>query len=379
MPPRTVAHDGPVYQRPFHRPAWQDELQADGAEKLPRPADRASWARRCCGCSAARTSATGRGSPTSTTATCSATPCSRSRRTPAWCASTRRPDSGVALATDCNGRFAKLDPYAGARLALAESYRNVAVSGAQPLAVSDCLNFGSPEDPEVMWQFAEAVRGLADGCQELGIPVTGGNVSLYNQTGTTAILPTPVVAVLGVIDDVTRRTPAGFAEADATVLLLGETREELSGSEWANVVHGHLGGLPPVVDLDAERRLAEVLVGAGAAGELRLGPRPLRRRAGPGAGRVRDAPRRGRLGGGRRRPVRRAVLRVGRSGAGVRARRGRRGRSRRAADELGVPVAEVGRTGGTSLTVSSAGEELFTLPVESLRASWTPTLRTALA
>ena len=110
---------------------------------------------------------------------------------------------GVSVATDCNGRFAKLDPYAGAQLALAEAYRNVATGGASPLAVSDCLNFGSPEDPAVMWQFAEACRGLKDGCLELGIPVTGGNVSLYNQTGETAILPTPVVAVLGVIDDVT--------------------------------------------------------------------------------------------------------------------------------------------------------------------------------
>ena len=166
---------------------------------------------------------------------------------------------GVAVATDCNGRFAKLDPYAGAQLALAESFRNVATGGARPLAVSDCLNFGSPEDPDVMWQFAEACRGLKDGCAELGIPVTGGNVSLYNQTGETAILPTPVVAVLGVIDDVTRRTPTGFGAAGERVFLLGETREELSGSEWAHVVHGHLGGLPPRVDLAAEQSLAALL------------------------------------------------------------------------------------------------------------------------
>jgi phosphoribosylformylglycinamidine synthase len=166
---------------------------------------------------------------------------------------------GVSVATDCNGRFAALDPYAGAQLALAEAYRNVATGGAQPLAISDCLNFGSPEDPGVMWQFAEACRGLKDACVELGIPVTGGNVSLYNQTGETAILPTPVVAVLGVIDDVARRTPTGFAASDETVLLLGETREELSGSEWAHVVHKHLGGPPPAVDLAREKALAELL------------------------------------------------------------------------------------------------------------------------
>jgi phosphoribosylformylglycinamidine synthase len=173
---------------------------------------------------------------------------------------------GVAVSTDCNGRYAKLDPYAGAQLALAESYRNVATGGAVPLAVSDCLNFGSPEDPSVMWQFAEACRGLKDACAELGTPVTGGNVSLYNQTGETAILPTPVVAVLGVIDDVTRRTPTGFGAAGERVFLLGETRDELSGSEWAHVVHGHLGGLPPRLDLAAEQALASLLQDAARDG-----------------------------------------------------------------------------------------------------------------
>ena len=159
---------------------------------------------------------------------------------------------GVAIATDCNGRFAKLDPVRGAQLALAESYRNVATTGARPVAVTDCLNFGSPEDPDVMWQFAEATRGLAEGCRALGIPVTGGNVSFYNQTGEVAILPTPVVGVLGVIDDVTRRTPVGFADEGQQIYLLGTTRDELDGSEWAHVVHGHLGGLPPQVDLGVE-------------------------------------------------------------------------------------------------------------------------------
>jgi phosphoribosylformylglycinamidine synthase len=178
------------------------------------------------------------------------------------------PDSGlgVALSTDGNGRYALLDPYAGAQLALAESFRNVATSGARPLAVSDCLNFGSPEDPAVMWQFAEATRGLADGCRALGIPVTGGNVSLYNQTGETAILPTPVVAVLGVIDDVARRTPSGFVAEGQQIYLLGTTRDELGGSEWAHVEHGHLGGRPPAVDLAAEKELADILVNASRDG-----------------------------------------------------------------------------------------------------------------
>ena len=120
---------------------------------------------------------------------------------------------GVALATDGNGRFCLLDPYAGAQLALAEAYRNVAVSGAEPVAITDCLNFGSPEDPAIMWQFSQTIAGLVDGCRALGTPVTGGNVSFYNQTGTVPILPTPIIGVLGVIDDVTRRTPVGFRTA----------------------------------------------------------------------------------------------------------------------------------------------------------------------
>jgi phosphoribosylformylglycinamidine synthase subunit PurL len=175
---------------------------------------------------------------------------------------------GVALATDGNGRYCKLDPYVGTQLALAEAYRNVAATGARPLAVTNCLNFGSPEDPGVMWQFAEAAGGLADGCAALSVPVTGGNVSFYNQTGQTAIHPTPVVGVLGVHDDVRRRVSIGFAVDGASVILLGRTALELGGSAWAHVAHGQLGGRPPQVDLEAERALAAVLVAAARDGLL---------------------------------------------------------------------------------------------------------------
>jgi phosphoribosylformylglycinamidine synthase II len=171
---------------------------------------------------------------------------------------------GVALATDGNGRYTRLDPFAGAQLALAEAYRNVAATGATPIAVTDCLNFGSPEDPEVMWQFAEATRGLAEACTFLETPVTGGNVSFYNSTAGTPINPTPVVGVLGLIDDVAKRTPMGFVADGDVVLLLGDTRDELGGSEWAWSQHRHLGGRPPVVDLAREKALGQVLIaGAG--------------------------------------------------------------------------------------------------------------------
>jgi phosphoribosylformylglycinamidine synthase subunit PurL len=175
---------------------------------------------------------------------------------------------GVALATDANGRYSYLDPYAGAQLALAEAYRNVATSGAVPAAVSDCLNFGSPENPEVMWQFAQAVEGLADACLELAVPVTGGNVSFYNQTGDVPIHPTPVVAVMGTIDDVGRRIPSGWQDAGDNLYLLGATALELDGSAWAGVVHGHLGGRPPLADLPRERELAGLLAAAAHEGLL---------------------------------------------------------------------------------------------------------------
>jgi phosphoribosylformylglycinamidine synthase len=258
VPPRTVAHEGPVYERPFARPAWQDALQADVPDALARPSTadelRATLLRMVAAPNlASKAWVTDQYDRYVLGNTVLAQPED---------AGVVRVDEethlGVALATDGNGRFAKLDPYAGAQLALSEAYRNVAVSGARPLAVTDCLNFGSPEDPDVMWQFAEATRGLADACLELGVPVTGGNVSFYNQTGEVAINPTPVVGVLGVMADVRRRVPMGFAVEGDVVLLLGTTRAELAGSEWAHQEHGHLGGLPPRVDLAAEQALGRL-------------------------------------------------------------------------------------------------------------------------
>ena len=262
--PRTVAVDGPVYDRPVAYPTWIDELQADSASALPRDGDLRAQFLQLLG--------------SGNLADKSWITDQYDRYVMGNTALSFPDDGGMvrvdeetglgfAVATDANGRYCQLDPYRGAQLALAEAFRNVAATGATPVAVSDCLNFGSPENPEVMWQFSQAVEGLADGCLQLGIPVTGGNVSFYNQTGDVPIHPTPVVAVLGVIQDVAARIPSGWQDEGNNIYLLGTTRLELDGSAWAGVVHGHLGGVPPLVDLDGEKTLAG-LVAAGGEQEI---------------------------------------------------------------------------------------------------------------
>ena len=258
VPPRTVAHDGPVYQRPFAQPAYIDQV-AKEAINVPLAKSDAEIKE--------------------TVLKLAATPNLADK---SWITNQydryvqgntiqSQPDDsgmvridettnlGVAISTDANANWSYLNPYQGAKLALAEAARNIATAGARPLAVTNCLNFGSPEDPGVMWQFAESVRGLADGCLEMGLPVTGGNVSFYNQTGSVAILPTPVIGVLGVIQDVRTRTPMSFTKAGLDLYLVGETHEDLAGSEWA-FLHSQRVGQSPDADLQREMRLIELLL-----------------------------------------------------------------------------------------------------------------------
>lgn len=268
--PSTVAVDGPVYERPVAYPAWIDALQANGvrAAGLTRAASGDELRAQLIAVAASPNQAdvswvTNQYDTYVLGNTALSFPDG---------AGMIRVDEesglGVSIATDANGRYCQLDPYVGSQLALAEAYRNVATSGAVPTAVTDCLNFGSPENPEVMWQFSRAVEGLSDACLALEVPVTGGNVSLYNQTGDTPIHPTPVVGVLGIIDDVARRVPSGWQDEGEHLYLLGVTRDELDGSAWAGTVHDHLGGTPPVADLEAERALAELLHAATQGGLL---------------------------------------------------------------------------------------------------------------
>ena len=261
-PAGTIADEAPVYERPYARPEWQDELQKyQGTDK--------------------------RGLVESLQKLVSSPAlCSRDfimnqydRYVRGNTVQSHHADAGVlrideetgrgvAVSADASGRYTKLDPNMGARLALAEAYRNVAVTGAKPVAITNCLNYGSPENPDVMWQFRESVHGLADAAVELSIPVSGGNVSFYNQTGEEPILPTPVVGVLGVIDDVHKAigNELGTVGEKEVLIALGETKDEFGGSIWQQVSAdtsdaSSLNGLPPQVEMANEKRLAEFFHG----------------------------------------------------------------------------------------------------------------------
>ena len=261
-PAGTIADEAPEYDRPYARPEWQDELQKyQGTDK--------------------RGLVEALQKLVSSPALCSRDFIMNQydRYVRGNTVQSHHADAGVlrideetgrgvAVSADASGRYTKLDPNMGARLALAEAYRNVVVTGAKPVAITNCLNYGSPENPDVMWQFRESVHGLADAAVELSIPVSGGNVSFYNQTGEEPILPTPVVGVLGVIDDVHKAigNELGTVGEKEVLIALGETKDEFGGSIWQQVSAdtsdaSSLNGLPPQVDMANEKRLAEFFHG----------------------------------------------------------------------------------------------------------------------
>jgi phosphoribosylformylglycinamidine synthase len=265
VPVRALTDEAPVYDRPRARPDWLDRARALDVGALPEPADPGAVLLRLLG---APTIASKRSVwrqydhmvgintlvlPGSDAAVL------RIKGTP----------RAVAVATDGNGRYGQLDPFQGGALAVAEAARNVVCAGGRPLAVTNCLNFGSPERPEIMWQFAETVDGIAAACRALDIPVTGGNVSFYNETLGRAILPTPVVGVVGLLDDAERRTTQWFKAPGDVVVLLGEAGGGLGGSEYLCTVHGRLGGVPAPLDLDRERGVQAACLAAIEAGCVR--------------------------------------------------------------------------------------------------------------
>jgi phosphoribosylformylglycinamidine synthase len=260
VPNRALTDEGPVYRRPFSRPAWLDDeqaLPAEAAQALARPTDV---------CLALL------GSPTVASKQWIYRQYDYTVRTNtvalagASAAVVRVKDTprALAMSVDGNGRYCQLDPRQGAALAVAEAARNVACAGGLPIGATNCLNFGNPERPEIMWQFAEAVAGIGEACRALDVPITGGNVSLYNETDGRAILPTPVIGVVGVIEDASNVLMRAFPASGLEIVLLGEGHAELGGSEYLKTMFGLIRGLPPSLDLARERALQRLLVDLAA-------------------------------------------------------------------------------------------------------------------
>jgi phosphoribosylformylglycinamidine synthase II len=265
VPAKALTDEAPVYHAAAARPADQDRLQELELEQLPLPSDynetlrellsspniaSKAWVYRQYDHMVRNNTVILPGADAAVL---------RIKGTP----------KGLALAVDCNARYVYLDPYEGGKAAVAEAARNVVCAGARPLAITNCLNFGNPEKPEIFWQFKEAVRGMGDACRALDTPVTGGNVSLYNETAGSAVHPTPVVGMVGLLENIEQRLSQGFAAAGHSVILLGATRPELGGSEYLSVIHGLEQGRPPMVDLEAERRLQQFVLQQVGRGRIR--------------------------------------------------------------------------------------------------------------
>ncbi len=377
IPALSLTEQAPVYHRPMERPAYLDITQQADLSGLPLPAKLDQVLLDLLG------------SP------------NIASKQPIWqqydhmlfCNTVVEPGSdaavlrvqgtrkGLALAADGNGRYTYLDPYEGGKLAVAEAARNVVCVGAHPLAITNCLNFGNPERPEIMWQFAEAVRGMGDACRALQTPVTGGNVSFYNETLGTAIFPTPIVGMVGLLEEISHATTQWFkAEGDA-VMLLGETGDELGGSEYLKLAHGLEVGRPPRLDLARERAVQQVCLEAIRAGIVTsahdcadgglavalaeccmTGP-------GPRLGAALALP-------GEMRPDA-SLFGESASRIVVSVRPGQVERLRAMARRQGVPCTELGVVSGDHLALRGQGFSLL-LPVEALHWAWSTGLSRAL-
>ncbi len=377
VPVAALTDAAPLYDRPTARPRWQDEVQTLDLATVEVPGDLGDVLERLLTGEnhASRQWITGQYDHTIGAATLAGPGAD------AAVVRVRGSDLAVAMSVDCNSRHVYLDPRAGARLAVAEATRNVSASGAEPLAITDCLNFGNPERPEIMWQLVEAIEGIAEACRALEVPVISGNVSLYNETDGKAIYPTPTIGAVGRLERIHKLRPATFRRGGDRVVLIGRTALDLGGTEYLARIHGLERGLPPALDLDRERRVQRVVrealkaeflssvhdVADGglavALAECTFGT--------PIVGARIELTSDG---------LRRDALLFGESPSryvaalGDECLDGLRG----IADEFAIEVTEIGETGGAALAIKVDGAAIIETDVAGLRQRWRNALRDAL-
>ena len=378
IPNRALADEGPVYDRPTKRPSDLDERQSLDLGSLPVAPSSNDVLHRLLG------------SPQIASKRWVYRQYDHMVRTNsivlagmgAGVVRVKGTKRALAMSVDGNGRYCSLDPYLGGMLAVAESARNVACAGGLPVGATNCLNFGNPERPEIMWQFARAVEGIAEACRQLDVPVTGGNVSLYNETDGVSIQPTPVLGVVGIIEDADRALTRVFRRQGAAVVLLGETGVDLGGTEYLHVMHGIVRGNPPALDLSAERSLQRLLVSAAADGLLEsahdcaeggvavtLSECCFDSR---GIGAEVSLPQESGTGLDDREDVMLAATLFGETASRVIASVAEENADEffARAREAGVPARLIGRTGGTRLRVSVDGDVVIDQAVSEIEETW---------
>jgi phosphoribosylformylglycinamidine synthase len=374
IPNRQLADGAPLYNRPTERPAYLAEVQQLDVAALPAPAELSgTWLDLL-------------GAPVIASKRWVYRQYDHMVRTNtvvlpglgAGVVRVKGTSRALAFSVDGNGRYCYLDPGEGGRLAVAEAARNVACAGAVPIGATNCLNFGNPERPEIMWQFAQAVGGIADACRALEIPITGGNVSLYNETDGRAIYPTPVLGVVGLIDDATRMLTRIFPAERLEIVLLGDVDGALGGSEYLKVAHGLVRGRPAPVDLARERALQRLLVEAArdrlirsahdcAEGGFAVTLAECCAESG-GVGAQVDLP--APVGPDDRFALVRALFGEAPSRVVVSVSPEQRDRLLACARVLSVPASVIGHTGGDRLTISVAGEIVAAVRLDEAEQAW---------
>ena len=270
IPVAPVVHASPVYERPTSEPSWQKEVQKLDINSIPKPKNlnealfklmtspnlaRKAWVWEQYDHMVMTNTALLPGADAAVVRLKPYIPTSVVHGSPKHLNETKK---GLALTADCNSRYCYLDPWMGGALAVAEAARNISCTGATPLAITDCLNFGNPEKPEIMWQFVRAVEGMAEGCRQFETPVVGGNVSFYNETKGSAIYPTPVVAMVGLLEDVDKYCTSWWKDEEDVIILLGKNESEIGGSEYLKTIHGKVAGRPPELDFKREKAVQKV-------------------------------------------------------------------------------------------------------------------------